>query len=85
MFTFSSARPAVWVLAALLTAATGLIAYDVAIAAELNATAPDTKNSDSARTLKVKPDKHDFGKVIVSLTSRARYNNGHQQLEVSFD
>ena len=68
MFTFSSARPAVWVLAALLTVATGLVAYDVAIAADL-ATAPDAKKSDSAGTLKVKPDQHDFGKVIVSLTS----------------
>ena len=69
MFTFSSARPAVWVLAALLSVATGLGAYDVAIAAELNATAPDAKNSDSAGTLKIKPAQHDFGKVIVSLMS----------------
>jgi hypothetical protein len=68
MFTFSSARPAVWVLVALLTAATGLVAYDVAIAADL-ATTPDAKNSDSAGTLKITPDKHDFGRVIVSLMS----------------
>ena len=68
MFTFSSARPTVWVLVALLTAATGLVAYDVAVAADL-ATVPDAKNSDSTGTLKIKPDKHDFGKVIVPLTS----------------
>jgi hypothetical protein len=68
MFTFSSARPAVWVLVALLTAATGVVAYDVAIAGDL-ATAPDAKKSASAGTIKIKPDKHDFGKVIVPLTS----------------
>ncbi len=68
MFTFSSARPAVWVLAALLTVATGFVAYDVAIAADL-ATAPDAKKSASAGTLKITPDQHDFGKVIVGLTS----------------
>jgi hypothetical protein len=68
MFTFSSVRPAVWVLVALLTVATGLVACDVAIAAD-PAAAPDAKNSDSAGTLKIKPDKHDFGKVIVSLMS----------------
>src|SRR5579862_1125131 len=68
MFTFSSARPAMWLLVALLTAATGLVTYDVAVAAGL-ATAPDAKNSDLSGTLKIKPNKHDFGKVIVPLTS----------------
>ena len=68
MFTFGSARRAVWLLAALLILTTGLLAHDVASAADL-ATAPDAKKSDSAGTLKIKPDKHDFGKVIVPLTS----------------
>jgi hypothetical protein len=68
MFTYSSARSMVWVLVALLSAAAGLVAYDVAVAADL-ATGPDAKNSDSAGTLKIKPDKRDFGKVIVSLMS----------------
>jgi hypothetical protein len=87
MFTFSSARPAVWVLVALLTAATGLVVYDLAIAADL-ATAPDAKISQPeprstpsrdilivvgpqaiGGTLKIKPDKHDFGKVVISLMS----------------
>jgi len=58
----------VWVLVALLTVASGLVAYDVAIAAN-RAIAPDAKNSDSTATLKIKPEKHDFGKVIVSLKS----------------
>jgi len=48
--------------------ATGLLAHDVASAADL-ATSPDAKKSDSTGTLKIKPDKHDFGKVIVPLTS----------------
>ncbi|MFZ2063695.1 MAG: kelch repeat-containing protein [Candidatus Binatus sp.] len=68
MFTFSSARPAVWVLIALLSVTTGLVTYDVATAADL-ATAHDAKNSSLAGTLKIKPGKHDFGKVIVPLTS----------------
>jgi Galactose oxidase, central domain len=68
MFTFSLARPAVWVLIALLTAATGFVAYDVAVAADL-ATTPDGRNSHLSGTLKIKPGKHDFGKVIVPLTS----------------
>jgi hypothetical protein len=49
MFTFRLARPAKWVLVALLTAATGFVA-NVAIAADLTTT-PDAKNSASAGTL----------------------------------
>ncbi|MGC2445515.1 Kelch repeat-containing protein [Candidatus Binatus sp.] len=67
MLTFSSRRFS-WVLIALLAAATEIVAYDVAIAADLTV-APESKRSDSAGTLKITPDKHDFGKVIVFLTS----------------
>ncbi len=67
MFTISSARPAAWVMVALLTLTTAIVTCDVAAAAELG-TAPDAKKSNSA-TLKITPDKHDFGKVIVPLTS----------------
>ena len=44
MFTFSSARAAMWMLVVLLMVATGFVACDVAIAADLTA-APDVKNS----------------------------------------
>ena len=67
MLTFSSRRFS-WVLIALLAAATEIVAYDVAIAADLTV-APESKLSDSAGTLKITPDKHDFGKVIVFLMS----------------
>jgi hypothetical protein len=68
VFTFSSSRSTVWLLVALFAVATGLVAYNVAIAENL-ATAPDAKNSDSTAILKIKPKQHDFGKVIVSLGS----------------
>jgi Galactose oxidase, central domain/Kelch motif len=68
MFTISSVRSAVWVLVALLTLATGLVAYDVAVAADL-AASPEAKNLASAGTLTVKPLIHNFGKVIVPLNS----------------
>ncbi len=67
MLTFSYVRPSVLVLAAMLIAM-GPVTSDVAVAADL-VSAPDTRNSDSAGTLKIKPDRHDFGKVIVPLTS----------------
>jgi len=68
VFTFSFARPAILVLVGLLTVATALAPFDVAIAAG-PAAAPDAKKSDSAPTLKIRPDEHDFGQVIVSLMS----------------
>ena len=86
MFTFRSARPAMWVLVALLTVAAGLVACDVAIAADL-ATAPGAKNSESAGTLKIKPDKHHFGEVIVPLTSPPQtitVNNDSKSASIGF-
>jgi hypothetical protein len=68
MFTFSSARPAVWVLIALFTVGTAFVTHDVAAAADL-ASAPDGHKFGSPTTLKIKPDKHDFGQVIVPLKS----------------
>jgi hypothetical protein len=67
MLTFSYLRPSVLVLTALLIAM-GPFTYGVAVAADLGS-ARDTRNSDSAGTLKIKPEKHDFDKVIVSLPS----------------
>ena len=91
MFTFSSARAAVWMLVALVTAAIGLVAYDFAIAADLP-TAPDAKKSQGHRkgeaaTLKIKPDKHNFGKVIVPLMSApltVKVNNDSKSASVEF-
>ena len=68
MLTFSAARAAMWILVVLLIAATGFVSYDAAIAADLTIV-PDAKNSSSAGTLKIKPDRHDFGQVIVPLTT----------------
>ena len=107
MFTFSSARAAMWMLVVLLMVATGFVACDVAIAADLTA-APDVKNSQPepqrARsrdaifipigpqppvptTLKIKPDKHDFGQVIVPLTSAPqtiRVSNNSKSASIEF-
>ena len=69
MLTFSSSRPTLWVLVALVGAAAGLVAYDVAVAADPSATEPSAKNLVSAGTLTVRPLIHNFGKVIVPLTS----------------
>jgi hypothetical protein len=68
MFTFSSSRSGALVVVTLLAMAAGLAAYDVAVGADL-ATAPDAKNSDSAGTLKIKPERHNFGQVMVTLSS----------------
>ena len=71
MFTFSFARPARWVLIALLAASAGLAAYDFAIAADPVGAQPERKNIPVAELakLELKPGSRDFGKVIVSLTS----------------
>jgi hypothetical protein len=69
VLTFSSSRPSLWVLVALVGAAAGLVAYDVAVAADPAATEPSAKNLVLAGTLTVKPLIHNFGKVIVPLNS----------------
>jgi hypothetical protein len=68
MFTFSCARPAVWLMVALLAVTTASATCDVATAADL-ATPPDARRPGSAGTLEVTPDRHNFGKVIVTTTS----------------
>jgi len=68
VFTLSFARPARWILIALLAAATGFAAYDFAIAADPVGAQPEGKDSAVAK-LELKPGTHDFGEVIVTLAS----------------
>ena len=70
MSVFKSTRPTAWILAALVAVAAGLVAYDAAVAEDPAAAEPEAKDSASVPTLELKPDKLDFGKVILTLTSQ---------------